>query len=48
MTQQLKHAKRSAGIAAVFAGALALLLTTGAPSASAADVYTPAPPEPRN
>ena len=46
MIQQVTLAKRPAGIAAAFAGALALLLTTGSPSASAADVYTPAPPEP--
>ena len=46
MIQQFTLAKRPVGIAAVFAGALALFLTTGSPSASAADVYTPAAPEP--
>ena len=46
MNQPFRHAKRSAGIAAAFAGVLALFLTTWSPSATAADLYTPAPPEP--
>ena len=46
MIRQTRQTKRSAAVAAAFAGAFALLLTTGAPSATAADVYTPAEPEP--